>query len=30
MGHRWPTAERDGVDGGALTWTFLKAQRRQV
>jgi polyhydroxybutyrate depolymerase len=27
MGHRWPTVEHDGVDGGALTWTFLKAQR---
>jgi polyhydroxybutyrate depolymerase len=28
MGHRWPTLEHDGVDGGALTWTFLRAQRR--
>jgi polyhydroxybutyrate depolymerase len=26
MGHRWPTAEHDGVDGGALTWAFLAAQ----
>ncbi|MBK5308229.1 MAG: prolyl oligopeptidase family serine peptidase [Frankiaceae bacterium] len=28
MGHRWPNAQHDGVDGGALTWTFLRAQYR--
>lgn len=28
MGHRWPSVQHDGVDGGALAWTFLKAQRR--
>ncbi|MCU1589629.1 MAG: polyhydroxybutyrate depolymerase [Frankiales bacterium] len=28
MGHRWPTAQHDGVDGGALAWRFLQAQRR--
>jgi poly(3-hydroxybutyrate) depolymerase len=28
MGHRWPTLAHDGLDGGALTWTFLRAQKR--
>jgi polyhydroxybutyrate depolymerase len=28
MGHRWPTVQHDGVDGGAVAWTFLRAQRR--
>jgi len=28
LGHRWPNRQRDGVDGGALTWTFLRAQHR--
>lgn len=28
LGHHWPDAQRDGVDGGALTWEFLRAQRR--
>lgn len=28
LGHGWPDAQRDGVDGGALTWAFLSAQRR--
>jgi polyhydroxybutyrate depolymerase len=28
LGHRWPDAQHDGVDGGALTWTFLRAQHR--
>lgn len=28
LGHRWPSVERDRVDGGALAWTFLQAQRR--
>lgn len=28
LGHAWPEAKRDGVDGGALTWSFLRAQRR--
>jgi polyhydroxybutyrate depolymerase len=28
LGHRWPDAKRDGMDGGALTWAFLSAQRR--
>jgi polyhydroxybutyrate depolymerase len=28
MGHRWPTREHDGIDGGGLTWAFLQAQRR--
>ena len=28
MGHRWPDMKHDGLDGGALTWTFLRAQKR--
>jgi len=28
LGHRWPELQRDGVDGGGLTWTFLQTQRR--
>ncbi|GAC1609846.1 MAG: PHB depolymerase family esterase [Mycobacteriales bacterium] len=28
MSHRWPSLAREGVDGGALTWAFLQAQRR--
>jgi polyhydroxybutyrate depolymerase len=28
MGHRWPDVQHDGMDGGALTWAFLRAQRR--
>jgi polyhydroxybutyrate depolymerase len=28
MGHRWPDVQHDGMDGGALTWTFLRAQKR--
>jgi poly(3-hydroxybutyrate) depolymerase len=28
MGHRWPDLAHDGLDGGALTWTFLRAHRR--
>ena len=28
MGHRWPDMKRDRVDGGKLTWTFLRAQKR--
>jgi polyhydroxybutyrate depolymerase len=28
MGHRWPDLQHDGMDGGALTWTFLRAQTR--
>jgi polyhydroxybutyrate depolymerase len=28
MGHRWPEQRKDGVDGGALTWTFLRGQHR--
>jgi polyhydroxybutyrate depolymerase len=28
MGHRWPNLAHDGLDGGALTWTFLRAQKR--
>jgi polyhydroxybutyrate depolymerase len=28
MGHRWPDLAHDGMDGGALTWTFLRAQKR--
>jgi polyhydroxybutyrate depolymerase len=28
LGHRWPNLKHDGVDGGALTWTFLRAQHR--
>jgi polyhydroxybutyrate depolymerase len=28
LGHRWPDVQHDGVDGGALTWTFLRAQKR--
>ena len=25
MGHRWPDAAHDGVDGGAVAWSFLRA-----
>jgi polyhydroxybutyrate depolymerase len=28
MGHHWPAAQRDGVDGAALAWTFLRAMHR--
>jgi polyhydroxybutyrate depolymerase len=28
LGHSWPDLQHDGVDGGALTWEFLRAQRR--
>jgi polyhydroxybutyrate depolymerase len=28
MGHRWPDLTHDGMDGGMLTWTFLRAQKR--
>jgi polyhydroxybutyrate depolymerase len=28
MGHRWPDLQHDGMDGGALTWKFLSAQKR--
>ena len=28
MGHRWPDLAHDGMDGGALAWTFLRAQKR--
>jgi poly(3-hydroxybutyrate) depolymerase len=28
LGHRWPDTQHDHVDGGALTWTFLRAQKR--
>jgi poly(3-hydroxybutyrate) depolymerase len=28
MGHRWPDLAHDGMDGGALTWAFLRAQKR--
>jgi polyhydroxybutyrate depolymerase len=28
MGHRWPDLAHDGLDGGMLTWTFLRAQKR--
>jgi polyhydroxybutyrate depolymerase len=28
MGHRWPNLAHDGIDGGVLTWTFLRAQKR--
>jgi poly(3-hydroxybutyrate) depolymerase len=28
MGHRWPDMQHDGVDGGSLTWTFLRSQHR--
>lgn len=27
MGHRWPTASRDHLDGGALAWAFLRTHR---
>ena len=27
MGHRWPTAGHDRVDGGALAWGFLRTHR---
>lgn len=28
MGHRWPTMEKDHIDGGHLAWSFLSAHRR--
>jgi polyhydroxybutyrate depolymerase len=28
MGHRWPDLAHDGLDGGAQTWAFLRAQKR--
>lgn len=28
LGHRWPNARIDGVDGQALVWDFLSGQRR--
>lgn len=28
LGHRWPDAQRDGMDGGMLTWTFLRDRTR--
>jgi poly(3-hydroxybutyrate) depolymerase len=28
MGHRWPTAEHDGLDGTAEVWRFLQRYRR--
>ena len=28
MGHTWPTLQHDGIDGGAMTWAFLRAHRR--
>src|SRR4051812_21652933 len=28
MGHRWPDMQHDGMDGGALAWTFPRAQKR--
>lgn len=28
LGHRWPDLAHDGIDGGALTWSFLRAQKR--
>ena len=28
LGHRWPDMAHDGIDGGAIAWTFLRAQKR--
>jgi polyhydroxybutyrate depolymerase len=29
MGHRWPTPDKDRIDGGQLAWSFLSAHRRR-
>jgi polyhydroxybutyrate depolymerase len=28
LGHRWPDMAHDGIDGGAIAWSFLRAHRR--
>jgi polyhydroxybutyrate depolymerase len=28
LGHRWPNMKHDGIDGGGIAWTFLRAHKR--